>query len=225
VKTLNYFHTHVHENMKNHGILVTLQLVRVHNTLRKPGPVFLEMGKAAYAAGADYFYRVNDDTEFISPFAKAYTEALGKLSKPYGVVGPYSVHSSKTTAKSQNRILTHDFVHRLHMEIFGMNYYPPELTDWWMDDWISHVYGKERTFISHDIAVMHHTTTHGKRYMVDYDNEKFLNPLIKSGRVRILEWMNQNKDDLPSNAIKDYTRNYKDFSPYFFDDINDLKQK
>jgi hypothetical protein len=72
---------------------------------------------------------------------------------------------------------------------------------------------------------MHHTTTHGKRYMVDYDNEKFLNPLIKSGRIRILEWMNQNKDDLPSNAIKDYTRNYKDFSPYFFDDINDLKQK
>jgi len=225
VKTLSYFDTHVHEQMKNNGILINLQLVRVHNTLRKPGPVFLEMGKAGYAAGADYFYRVNDDTEFIKPFARAYTEALSKLSKPYGVIGPYSVLSSKTAAKSQNRILTHDFVHRLHMEIFDMNYYPPELSDWWMDDWISHVYGKDRTYISHDIAVMHHTTTHGKRYTVDFDNEKHLHPLIKSGRLKILQWMTENKAELASNALKDFTRTHKDYSHYTFDDINNLKTK
>ena len=38
-----------------------------------------------------------------------------------------------------------------------MNYYPPELTDWWMDDWISLVYGMSRTFKARDVTVVHHT--------------------------------------------------------------------
>jgi hypothetical protein len=33
--------------------------------MKKPGPVFLEMARAAYTAGADYFYRINDDTELM----------------------------------------------------------------------------------------------------------------------------------------------------------------
>ena len=40
---------------------------------------------------------------------------------------------------------------------FQMNYYPPELTDWWMDDWISLVYGMSRTFKAADVRVLHHT--------------------------------------------------------------------
>ena len=36
------------------------------------------------------------------------------------------------------KILTHDFVHRTHLEIFE-HYYPPVFSDWWMDDWISKV--------------------------------------------------------------------------------------
>jgi hypothetical protein len=225
VKTLTYFHNNVHEKMKKHGILVTLQLVKVHNTLRKPGPVFIEMAKAAYASGADYFYRVNDDTEFLHPWAKAYTEALFSLSKPFGVVGPFSVHSSQATARTQNRILTHDFVHRTHMEIFNMNYYPPELADWWMDDWMSHVYGRDRTFISSHVAVMHHTDTHGKRYLVDFENEKHLQPLIKIGRKKILDWMTQNEGELTSkNTLLQFSRTYKDFSAYTFNDIRDIKK-
>ena len=40
---------------------------------------------------------------------------------------------------------------------FQMNYYPPQLTDWWMDDWISLVYGMSRTFKARDVTVVHHT--------------------------------------------------------------------
>lgn len=36
-------------------------------------------------------------------------------------------------------MITHDFVHKTHLRIFD-TYYPPVLSDWWMDDWISHVY-------------------------------------------------------------------------------------
>lgn len=43
------------------------------------------------------------------------------MGPPYGVVGPDSLNGN---------ILVHDFTHRLHMDIFGGNYYPPSLTDW-----------------------------------------------------------------------------------------------
>ena len=39
----------------------------------------------------------------------------------------------------------HDFTHRLHMQIFKQQYYPAKLVDWWMDDWITFVYGRNRT--------------------------------------------------------------------------------
>ena len=48
-----------------------------------------------------------------------------------------------------------------------MNYYPPELTDWWMDDWISLVYGKTRTFKARNASVIHHTGLF-ERYVCDF---------------------------------------------------------
>jgi hypothetical protein len=66
---------------------------------------------------------VNDDTELIAHWPAIFVNALHSLSKPFGVIGP-------TCKQGNNRILTHDFVHRTHMEIFEMNYYPPELVDW-----------------------------------------------------------------------------------------------
>ena len=37
--------------------------------------------------------------------------------------------------------------------------------------------------------------------------------------------MTENKDELASNALKDFTIKHKDFSPYTFEDINNLKTK
>ena len=44
----------------------------------------------------------------------------------------------------------------------------------WMDDWISLVYGKERTFKARDATVIHHTGAHGQRYEVDKTHEQLL---------------------------------------------------
>ena len=60
-----WFKSNIQSPMHRNGITVTLRLVKVNNTLKKPGPVFLEMARAAYSAGADYFYRINDDTELM----------------------------------------------------------------------------------------------------------------------------------------------------------------
>ena len=44
-------------------------LLRFTNNWAKPGPVFNFMMKAAFLDGADYLYRVNDDTEMRTSWA------------------------------------------------------------------------------------------------------------------------------------------------------------
>jgi hypothetical protein len=61
-KVVKWFTDNVQNPLKKNGILITLKSVKVNNTLKKPGPAFLEMARAAYNAGTDYFYRINDDT-------------------------------------------------------------------------------------------------------------------------------------------------------------------
>lgn len=180
-----WFKQNVQEPMAVRGVKITLKCVRVNNTLKKPGPVFLEMARTAYKSGADYFYRVNDDTEMLERWPNGFVQALHKLPAPHGVVGP-------TCGQGNQGILTHDFVSRLHMDIFEMNYYPPQLVDWWMDDWISVVYGQSRTFKAKKYPVMHHTGAHGQRYKVDQSNRKYLDKLILDGRNRIRNWMLKN---------------------------------
>ena len=40
--------------------------VRYRNHLKKPGPAFNYMTQLAYVDGADWLYRINDDTYFMS---------------------------------------------------------------------------------------------------------------------------------------------------------------
>lgn len=54
-----------------------------------------------------------------------------------GVVGP--LHKG-----GNEEILTYDFVHRSHIDVFGY-YYPRVFTDWWADNWMSQVRTEIRT--------------------------------------------------------------------------------
>ena len=53
------------------------------------------------------------------------------------------------TAVSSN---THDFVHAMHLDIFH-EYYPGFLIDWWLDNWISKIYGPARSFRLAEVKV------------------------------------------------------------------------
>src|SRR6218665_2708654 len=82
----------------------------------------------AYLDNVDYFYRINDDTNLQT---KGWVEEFLKTLKGYdppnvGVVGPN--HSGGNTA-----VLTYDFVHKTHVDIFGF-YYPKLFPAWWADD-------------------------------------------------------------------------------------------
>jgi hypothetical protein len=143
--------------------------------------------KTAYDDGAEYWYRVNDDTNLHTPnWIRDFISTLANFKPPnLGVVGPvrdavvecrcqqrlhkfhdlpfnFSVQKCK---QGNTKIMTYDFVHRTHLEVFGWHY-PPSLgvqrillrffqcyvasnylfaENWWCDDWISRVYGKQRT--------------------------------------------------------------------------------
>lgn len=53
-----------------------LHLMRFENKDKKPGPVFRAMAQEAYEKGAQWFFRVNDDTEILGTWATAFTRAL-----------------------------------------------------------------------------------------------------------------------------------------------------
>jgi hypothetical protein len=202
-KTKAWFKQHIQDILEQNGIQISFLPVKVRNTLKKPGPIFIAMARAAYEAEADYFYRVNDDTEMVGRWPSRFVGALQKLPPPYGVVGPF--------CEVNKKILTHDFVHRTHMDIFGMNYYPPALVDWWMDDWVTLVYGFSRTLISRKAEVIHHTGAHGQRYQVNQANEKKVNSLVQEGRQMIRQWMLKHEVPLDEIATfdKETKANYK----------------
>lgn len=141
----------------------------------------------AEQAGADYLVRINDDTEFITPNWTTYgVDALAAFDPPnVGVVGP--------TCKQGNlAILTHDMVHRTHLVIFRREYYPEVFGNWWLDDWISRVYGPERTVKLTDWEVVHHTCHHGTRYSVIKPPEGVDNTLyreLKKGTHLVNKWL------------------------------------
>lgn len=158
-------------------------VVRFENKARLPGPMFNFLSASAVADGADYLYRVNDDTELMGPWAGGLVGYLQSLRpRNVGVAGP-------TCMQGNRAILTHDFVHRTHVLLHGLHY-PSELTDWWLDDWISRVYGENRTSKLAGVRVVHHLEK--RRYRTNHTRVRLLEPLLRSGRDRIEAFLARN---------------------------------
>ena len=89
------------------------------NDAHKPGPAFNVAAAAAFTDGADFFFRLNDDTVLAKNWLMPLVDALANFDPPFvGVTGPMC-----TGNRASTDIMTHDFVHRTHMEIFP-TYYP-----------------------------------------------------------------------------------------------------
>lgn len=196
-----WFTSHIATPLQEEGLVITLHTVVVENPLRRPGPAFIAIAQAAYRLGADYFYRVNDDSQFLGKWAALYTRTLQHLTPPHvGVIGP-------SCFDSNDRILTHDFVHRTHMDIFEGLYYPTEFSDWFMDDWISAVYGPKRTFLSKKVGIDHHNRFRERTYVVNRSNVKLLPPLIQKGQQKIMQWMQRQrkeKQGVPDGVLEEF---------------------
>lgn len=137
-----------------------------------------------YESGAEYMTRINDDTEFIT--SGWVSNAIAQLKKMdnVGVVGP-------TCRGGNQAILTHDMVHRTHLEIFD-TYYSDVFSAWWVDDWITRVYEPGRMVKMRDWVVKHHTGMHGTRYTPQMNEEKFVGDEVRKGQERLKRWLNTN---------------------------------
>ena len=105
----------------------------------------------AYKLGCDYFYQCGDDIEFMD---KGWvSECIKQLQSQndLGVVGPLDwqreLFRKQMYPQSCKFLLTQTFVSRKHMEIFGF-YFPPEIINWYCDDWITKVYQEKNLLIS-----------------------------------------------------------------------------
>ena len=147
-----------------------------------------EAAAEALAEGADFLHRTNDDIRYTSPgWVTAATGALGAMRPPLvGVVGP-RVSGDGSRYKGG---VTVDLVHRTHLRIFA-EYYPPQLDNWYVDDWIDYVYvgGDERRsavlagnarFPGAEWRVVH--AFNARRYRETKSQWLLLPPLVECGR-------------------------------------------
>ena len=174
------FQTEFHEVIKQHCLLDTDCILHLLECPYSGRPAWAQNDAmiAAYMNGADYFYRLNDDTVLSTDnWLSAFTTVLSRYQpRNVGVVGP-------THDFGNLEILTYDFVHRTHIEIFGF-YYPRLFTDWFADDWITYVYAPQHVTKLGNVSIEHKPLL-GQRYFSDPAKAKLLLKRIMSDRYTL----------------------------------------
>jgi Nucleotide-diphospho-sugar transferase/Polysaccharide biosynthesis len=164
---------------------------------KRPGHIpFNEIALLAYEDGADYLCRVNDDSEFTSSgwITLATTTLQHDMDVPnVGVVAPLCLQGNLN-------IMTHDLVHRTHMDIFHGYYYPPIFDNWFLDDWMTNVYaqlaaptlldGTKSSRILADWHVRHHDAE--TRYQAHYEKVQWLPYEYMRSRQFLVQYLQTN---------------------------------
>jgi hypothetical protein len=151
-----------YQNLTTKGILNTklhLKLLHFEDTAGAPSQVVAGLVNQAYEDGHDYFFQVNDDTVIVSKdWVSSFIDVLksNPITPNLGITGPVDTNN--------DRILTHAFAHRTHIEIFGA-FFPKAFKNWWSDDWISTVYGSLHTFRMDSVLITHNV---GSRKFILY---------------------------------------------------------
>jgi len=112
----------------------------------------------------DYFIQCGDDIEFHTKGWINTAIDLLKNNDNIGVAGPIN---------NNPRILTQSIVSRKHKELFGY-YFPPEIINWFCDDWINEIYKKINAFFP---MKEHYCNNIGgqPRYTINNDNTFTMN--------------------------------------------------
>jgi len=160
--------------------------MRFYPTVRNRIPS-REAARDAVAEGADYLHRTNDDISYIDRgWMSGAVRALRALDPPnVGVVGP-KVWGDGIRSRGG---MTVDTVHRTHLQLFQY-YYPTQLDNWYVDDWITYAYTDKfsRAVMLHaspsfphvEFSVQHKFTK--RRYKVTKAQAVFTAPLVECAR-------------------------------------------
>mmetsp|Transcript_8243 Transcript_8243/g.11352 ORF Transcript_8243/g.11352 Transcript_8243/m.11352 type:complete len:362 (-) Transcript_8243:625-1710(-) len=166
--------------------LPTLQMLRLEMPRGQPSQGVVKIMQHGYDQGIEYFFQANDDTELITPnweHLLTWTLKDSLLVPNFGVTGPIDMR-----LRNSLQTMTHAFVHRTHLDIFGW-FFPPAFKNWYSDDWIGTVYGVRYSARFNDVRVNHHFWK--ERYGIDRSAVNILRSEINSGRNLILNWLNK----------------------------------
>ena len=193
------------EDFKRYPPSLNLKLFHFDDTLGAPSQAVSGLARIAVKKDKhDYVYQLNDDTILVSKdWADDMIDALrsSPLMPNLGVAGPLDTNNQ--------RILTHAFVHKTHVEIFDAMF-PSAFKNWWSDDWISTVYGSRATFARKEVIVTHNVqsqkTGAWNRYDVDHNAQHLLHEQVQRGFVTINTYLRHNDFDvLPLPNICGYS--------------------
>eukprot|EP00750_Incisomonas_marina_P013219 INCI17256.4.p1 GENE.INCI17256.4~~INCI17256.4.p1 ORF type:complete len:536 (+),score=71.19 INCI17256.4:739-2346(+) len=161
---------------------VRLTLVRVSGASGAPAWIWNHLAWKAVDEGADFLYQTNDDMEFQT--ACWANEFVASLQSRFPVV---NLGVAAPEDAGNKRVVTQSFVHRTHVEIFGV-YYHPVFKNWFSDDWITRVYGLNITAMLRHQKV-HNTQIYGTRYSIKRNDGTFLEPAVVQGHYMLREWL------------------------------------
>lgn len=117
------------------GLNIPLKFIVIKSRKGHVTDIWNKLFYFAYQEGNEYFVQAGDDVTFLD---KGWDNACIKIlesNNNIGVVG----FTDETRKNCDKLIYTQTFVHRCHFDIFKF-YFPPEITNWYCDDWITNVY-------------------------------------------------------------------------------------
>lgn len=199
VKT--WFQKDVIAPLEKHGLSMRLETVAVGHAALSPGTVVASVALRAMTLGAEFLYRVSDDSEFRERWPAVFSAAVRSLQSPplLGVVGPV------VSGEDRTAVLRHDFVHRTHMDIFAPHYYPQALAEVHMDRWMSRVYGHNRTFVTSGVSIIKRSDGPVQAVNSFIPDER-VTDLVVIGKQQILSWVKKNSSlrDAMSSMVAEF---------------------
>jgi hypothetical protein len=164
---------------QRHNKSVALKLFRYNDTAHHNVWAVNYITKEAYLDGYDYFFRVNDDSEFQAPgWTSQLVEALQR-TEDFGGAGVLD--------PANPRLWTHSFVGRPHLEIFGFHF-PFSFGNYWSDDWITSAYTRRFSIWLYAVPIKHHL--HQERYRINWkDADKRLQVELDRAKIRWSRWL------------------------------------
>lgn len=105
-------------------------------------PFWNALSARALREGADYVMTTNDDMLWHTPhWTLSFVAALEAHVPPrLGVVGPLSVDVVNSGYFAAYPLMTYNFVHRTHLDVFDGRYYPLPFPNGYVDPWLQDVY-------------------------------------------------------------------------------------
>lgn len=147
-----------------------------------PAQAWNRLFEVAVADGHEYFFQVGDDVILQS---RKWTERFIAVLQSHGnkgVVGPchpqnYWMRKSAGT----DPVIENAFVHRTHYDMFGY-LFPPEIRNWYCDNWLTQVYKPFCAYTCEDIIVQNQCIDN--RYAIE---QLDISELVQRGRQTLFQ--------------------------------------